>query len=457
MTTSQEEAQRAGAFSSMLSYRDHKKRSAGGGIERVILPSVNGSVFQLGQSIDITIPGNTNGFMDTHSSYLKFKINYNRTANGAGHRLKLGTSGVFNLFKRIELIASSTTVSSIDEYSKLANLIIDCDMSDAQRNGAAAVQYGMGSSDAIATNHGAHLDGGDAGAAQMHTTEFTFLPILTALFSATKYLPLMGDELRLRFTLNEFSDAFIAGERGGDAWAGNIANVTISPVELVMYKIHLDDVPMALVQQATENKYSLVLNDFTNSKGNIGANDTSSVFNTGFSYSSLARVLFAYYPNLTADQKLLTDSERHKITRDVQQYCFNVSGKNIPAQKLKGGSAETLTENKASLRILGDFQHGSSVNGANFNIVAYDAAAAAQDGMSPNGVGTRHYEVDLETLRNHSDENGLYSGISTIGKTTSVQVSYNAGGTACEVNMWAEHQIGFTLDMNTTRTWQVVV
>ena len=78
MATSQEEARQAGAFSSMLSYRDHKKRSAGGSIERVILPSVNGSSFKCGQSVDIVIPGNTDGFMDAHNSYLRFKINYDR-------------------------------------------------------------------------------------------------------------------------------------------------------------------------------------------------------------------------------------------------------------------------------------------------------------------------------------------------------------------------------------------
>lgn len=458
MATSQEEAKQAGAFSSMLSYRDHKKRSAGGSIERVILPAVNGSTFRCGQSIDIVIPGNTDGFMDAHNSYLRFKINYDRKATAVGHRLRLPTNGVFNLFKRIELIASGVTISSIDEYSRLANLVLDFDMTDNHRIRAGAVQYGMGASGTANLNHGQDLSNG-SDVIGLYSNEFTFLPIMSCLFSSTKYIPLMGDELRLRFTLNDFDNAFIAGNKdsGGDAdWAGDSNNVTISPMEMIMYKVSLDDLPMALVQQNTGNKYSLVLNDYTNSKGTVASGDTSSVFNTGFSYTSLSRILFAFYPSITdAGQRGRCDLDRHKVTRSVNQYCFNVGGKNIPAQKLKGGNkgAEVLTENKASLRLLGDFQHDSSLSSASFNIATH----VANYGEELHQIGTRHYEIDLETLKNYADENGIYSGISTIGKTTSVQVDYSASGDQCEVNMWAEHQIGLTLDMNTTRTWQVIV
>ena len=350
------------------------------------------------------------------------------------------------------------TISSIDEYSRLANLVLDFDMTDEHRTRAGAVQYGMGADTSDYGNHGQDLSNGATGSVGLYSFEFTFLPVMTCLFSATKYIPLMGDELRLRFTLNDFDNAFISGNRAATDvdWAGDSNNVTVSPVEMIMYKIHLDDLPMALVQQNTGNRYSLVLNDYTNSKGTVATGDTSSVFNTGFSYTSLSRILMAFYPAITdAGQRGRCDLDRHKVTRNVSQYCFNVGGKNIPAQKLKGGNngAEVLTENKASLRLLGDFQHDSSLSSASFNIDTH----AANQGEEYDDIGSRHYEIDLETLKNYADENGIYSGISTIGKTTSVQVDYSAGGNQCEVNMWAEHQIGLTLDMNTSRTWQVIV
>lgn len=465
MSTSQEQAQRAGAFSSMLAYQDHKRRSAGGSIDRVIIPASNGNSFRVAQSCDLIIPGNTSGFMDSHSSYLRFKINYDRKANTAGHRLRLGTNGVYGLFKRVELLASGVTISSIDEFSRLSQLVLDTDMTDAHRLGAGSVQYGMGQNSTTKDNAGADLSGGATGAVQVHSTEFTFLPILSCLMSSTKYIPLMGDELRLRFTFNDFDNMFISGNRldGSTAkvdWAGSANDISISPVELVMYKIQLDDLPMALVQQNTGGVYSLVLNDYTNSKGSVATGDTTGVYNTGFAFTSLSRVLFAYYPAIADEgDRRRADIDRHKVTRSVNSYCFNVAGKNIPAQKLKAGvgGAECLTENKASLRTLGDFQHDSSIDSVNFNIDDY-ASGEAKGGEDEVGIGTRHYEIDLETLKNYESENGLYSGISTTGKTTSLQVDYSASGTTqCELNIWAEHQIGLTLDMNGTRTWSVVV
>jgi len=132
-----------------------------------------------------------------------------------------------------------------------------------------------------------------------------------------------------------------------------------------------------------------------------------------------------------------------------------VSGKNIPSQKLQGDAATVLTENKCSLRLLGDFQHDTAIDATNFNIATYTDDVG---GRAADKTGTRSYDIDLESLKNYSDENGLYSGISTIGKTTSVQVNYSGGG-ACECNMWAEHQIGLSLDMSPTgsRTWKVIV
>ena len=319
----------------------------------------------------------------------------------------------------------------------------------------------MGASTSDYINLGSDLSGGTTGAVSVYTSEFTMVQIMTPLFGASKYIPLMGDELRLRFTLNDFDSAFIAGERAATDidWAGSENNVTLSPVELVMYKISLDDLPMALVQQNTEGIYSLVLSDYTNSKGSVATGDTTGVYNTGFAYTSLSRVLFAYYPTISVDGKRRrADVDRHKVTRSVNSYCFNVAGKNIPAQKLKAGTggAECLTENKASLRTLGDFQHDSSISVANFNITDY-ADDNASGGEAFDGIGSRHYEIDLETLKNYESENGLYSGISTTGKTTSLQVDYSAGTTQCELNIWAEHQIGLTLDMNGSRTWSVVV
>ena len=458
-------SQQAGAFTSMVNFTDHKKQAASSTLERVILSSSNGSSFQSGQSCDIVIPGNTNAFFDAHSSYLRFSIVYNRSADTNTHGIALPTNGIFNCIKKVELLASGVTISSIDEYAKLVNLVLDADQSSDHQAGAASIQYGSGNNSTDHLNEGARLDGGATGDAAIYTTKFSMPLLLSCLASSTKYIPLMGDELRIRITFNDFDDAFISGVRAGTDidFAGAKSSLTYSPVEMVMYKVQFSDLPMSLIRSNAQDKYTLILNNWTNSKGNVAVNQTSSVFQTGFNFTSASRVIFAFYPEYAGTsglKKALADSERHKITRKVSDYCFNVSGKNIPSQKLKSNQqgSEVLTENKNSLRILGDFQHSSALTATNFSIEGM-AAANTFPGRNKTTIGTRHYEIDLESFKNYADSDGVYSGISTIGQTSSVHVDYEASGEACGAQLWCEHQIGLSLDMSPegSGTWKVIV
>lgn len=452
-----------GAFTSMVDYNNHKKQSASSQLERVILSASNGSSFSNGQSTDIVLPGNTQAFFDAHSSYLRFSINYNRTSANGGHDLCLAPNGVFNCVKKIEILASGVTIASVDEYAKLINTVLDSDQSSTHQKGASSVQYGGGSGVTGPQNQGARLDGGTLGAIGIHTAKFTMPLLMTPLGSSTKYIPLMAsDELRIRITWNDFASSFISGLRADTEvpWAGLESNVTFSPVEYVMYKVKFDSLPQSLIRSNAGDKYTLILDSFTNSKGNVSAGQTSSVFQTGFNYTSASRVILAFFPeyaDTTGLYKGLADSERHKISRSVSDYCFNVSGKNIPSQKLKGDPSSVLTENKNCLRILGDFQHDSAITSTNFTI---PKMAGANSGQTPANTGTRHYEIDLESFKNYSDVNGVYSGISTIGQTSSVHVDYNADtNNACSAMMWCEHQIGLTLDLSPegSGTWKVIV
>ena len=454
-----------GAFTSMVNFTDHKKQSASSQLERVVLSASNGSVFSAGQSTDIVIPGNTQAFWDSHQSYLRFSINYSRTSAQTGHDLALPTNGVFNCVKKIEILASGVTVASVDEYAKLINCVLDSDQSSDHQTGSSSVQYGGGNTDSQVTNQGASLGGGTGGGIAIYTTKFTMPLLMSAFGSSTKLIPLMGDELRIRITWNSFADSFISGLRHATtdvAFSGLESSVTFSPVEYIMYKVQFDSLPLSLIRSNAGDKYTLILDSITNAKGNVTAGQTSSVFQTGYNYTSASRVLLAFYPEYDGGQGLgraLADSERHKISRSVSDYCFNVSGKNIPSQKLKGDASSVLTENKNCLRILGDFQHSSSINATNFTIPKM-AAHGTFPGRAPNTIGTRHYEIDLESLKNYSDVNGVYSGISTIGQTSSVHVDYDADtDNACSAMMWCEHQIGLTLDMSPegTGTWKVIV
>lgn len=462
-----------GAMSSMLNFPHHRQRASGGDLQRIIQPSTNGSTYKFGQSIDLVIAGNQSGYMDIHSSYVRLKIAYDRKATTAPHALTLSPDGVFSFFSKIELLSSGTTISSIDEYSKLASIALSGDCNVTTRSGPAAVQYGMGN------GLGYDLGKSDAadGTGTVGTEEVTlsFPLLMTALWSSSKYLPLCGNDLRIRLTLRSAETALILGTKAvitsgalvlpddatSNNWAGDVNDVTISPVELVMYKVVLTPEADAIVKSQAGDVYNLILNDYSCNVSNVTDTATSANFQLGASYSSLSRVFFGFYPNYSSDvlrQKGSTES--HRITRNLVKYNFNVAGQKIPAQELTADlqGSTCLQENMNVMKLVGDFQHLNSINATNWSI----SSLITKGGRSAAGtttIGTRYFDIDLETQRNYDSVNGIYAGINTLSQPTSLQCTFSAAGTASDVVIFAEHQIGFKLDMSPmgTRTWRVQV
>ena len=462
-----------GAMSSMLNFPHHRQRASGGDLQRVIQPSVNGSSFKFSQSIDLVIPGNQSGYMDIHSSYVRLKIAYDRKGTEATHALTLSPDGVFSFFSKIELLSSGTTISSIDEYSKLASIALSGDCNIATRAGPAAVQYGMGGTKGYDLGKSSAADGTGTIATEEVTLSFPLL--MTALWSSSKYLPLCGNDLRIRLTLRSAETALILGTKStvtsgatslvtdatGNNWAGDVNDVTISPVELVMYKVVLTPEADVIVKSQAGDVYNLILNDYSCNVANVSTTATSANFQLGASYSSLSRVFFGFYPNYSsAVLRQKGSTESHRITRNLVKYNFNVAGQKIPAQELTADNqgSTCLQENMNVMKLTGDFQHISSINPANWSISELVTNGGRSPGLT-TAMGTRYFDIDLETQRNYDSVNGIYAGINTLSQPTSLQCTFSAGGTASDVVIFAEHQIGFKLDMSPmgTRTWRVQV
>jgi hypothetical protein len=63
------------------------------------------------------------------------------------------------------------------------------------------------------------------------------------------------------------------------------------------------------------------------------------------------------------------------------------------------------------------------------------------------------YEIDLEGLR-ANDQDSIYSGLYTVGGTTSLEVSMNADGAAQNtLNVWGQYQGRLVLDLNQGSTF----
>ena len=269
-------------------------------------------------------------------------------------------------------------------------------------------------------------------------TTLCFGLILTPLFSNSKYLPLFSsDNITIRLTLASLAEGFMRDGATGDM------EVSYNPVSMICNIIKLDPEAQMMVDQSNGGVYTMILDDFRNSKASIATPDRQTNVNLGMSFQSLSRVIFAYSPDGLAGD---ADTQGARSSRKVIDYAFQLNGQNYPAQRIKakfGDSdenvSEAIAEIRASTRQSGDFSQSNDIS-----LVDYKQE-------NPNGKETQgkaFYELDLEGLRATS-ENSVYSGLYTVGGTTSLSVAYDAdGSTANTVNVWGQYQGALTLDTN---------
>lgn len=419
-----------------LNFANKREKSISATSERIEVPSNNGTTFDLGQTIDIRLPsGMARGnYLDFQNSYVKLSISATRDADSDNNATSLPRNGIYNLIEKVEIMSSSSTLSTIESYNKLCNIVMDMDSNASFKDYLGSVQYGTHAS-GTSSNKGQLLTPASGTGAK--TTTFCFGLILTSLFSNQKYLPLFhSDNITIRLTLASYEDGLI----GGNAASAAGAQIQINPVSMVCNVVKLDPMAQSLIDQANGGVYTMILDDYRNSRyGAVATADRNINANLGFSHQSLSRILFGFFLASTK----LTDSQGSRVHRYVNEYTFQLNGKSYPAQKIKANflaasknASEAVAEIRASNRASGDFQNGGEVKLSEIT----DAAN-----------GRMFYEIDLEGLRCADD---VYSGLYTIGGTTSLEVSMNANGTAISnLHVWGQFQGALKLDTNQNSTF----
>jgi hypothetical protein len=366
---------------------------------------------------------------------VKLAVQAKRPGAGDTNKLNVSRNGIHNLIQKVEILSSSSTISVIENYNELVNIFLDSEASAAYKLSLGNAQFGMAGDDDI--------DGGDslitATEQEIKTSVYCLPLILTPLWSSSKYLPCFHqDNVTIRLTLDTFANSFTAGAAVTEA---NSA-VTINPVSMVCNVVTLDPAAQNMIDQSNGGVYTMILDDWRSSRG--GAIQTTQRLinqNLGFSHQSLSRVIFAFY--LTKGKA--TDGNGARPNRHVSEYSFQMNGRSYPAQKIKASSSATkvnisepVAEIRASTRQSGDFGQPNDITGAQF--------------LADGAGGRAFYEIDLESLRSESDS--IYSGLYTVGATTSLEVSMDADGAAItQLSVWGQDQGALTLDTNTTNTF----
>ncbi len=422
---------------SMLNYADKRRKGVSSRAYRVKTPSSNGTSFNASQTIRIDLPtaNQANTYMDFSNSYFSFQV-----TNNDGAAVTFG-GGISDMILKIEAVVGSQTLFSIDQYGVLAGILFDMDTSNSFRNNAGKVLMGL-SNDKFA---GLPLA---AGATKQYA-----MPVFgNCLFNTNKYIPCFAAEnISLRIHLN----SAVLGSIG----AATDSELSFTQCEFVSYMVELSPDAQNLVNESVGGVYEILADDYRHASGSLAANQSSSVITTGFSFSSLNRVLVAFRPNAALDAADCSISNRGNPT--ISSAAISVNGQKIPAREIKElatatgllGGAETLAEALVADRALSNFSHDSSINGA--SATAFTLTTAQALGTSAAACGSYMIGIDTEALRGDVDK--VYSGINTISAVVQGEFEFSGNPTACQVNMFANYTTRIVLDTNGLRTFEVRV
>lgn len=421
------------AASHLLSYASKRLRAMNSRSYRVVSPSTNTSSATLGQTIEFRIPGNQMAsFLDNSTMYFKFQV-----ANSDNTAISLeGKSGAYALIKKIDILTSGQTISSVDNFNVLHSCFVDTDTS---------VQYG--------NNVGKVLAGQANGAvgqqiANGGSASFVLPFVMNCLANSKKYIPLFS---RDNITIKVQLESALLGTIG----SATDAQVAINTPELIYNVVELDAAAFAAVSGSVDDKFEIVADDYRHTSATAtNAASQTVVANLGFAFSSLNRVIISQrnQANLTAAKIAIGNRSR----RDLEEVQLLLNGESIPSRPIRitDQASEALAELLVADRALVSQDHDSRLNrGAGFN---------AQDptGADTANCGNFLVQIDTESMRSNNDDPGIYAGVSTIGSVLQAQLKYGPKNDitgATTIDFFAQYTSLLTLDMKGSQTFVLSV
>ena len=424
------------ASTHLLAYGSKRLRAMNSRSYRVVSPSTNTSSATLGQTIEFRIPGNQMAsFLDNSTMYFKFQLANN---NGANVTLE-GKSGAYALIKKIDILTSGQTISSVDAFNVLHSCFVDTDTS---------LQYGANVG-AVLAGQGGSVANGSVGQTIANGANASFvLPfVMNCLANSKKYIPLFSrDNITIKIQL----ESSLLGLIGG----ATDAEIAINTPELIYNVVELDAQAFGAVAGSVDDKFEIVADDYrhTSATATAGASQTV-VANLGFAFSSLNRVIIAQrnQANLTANKICIGNRSR----RDLEEVQLLLNGESIPSRPIRitDQASEALAELLVADRALVSTDHDSRLNnGAGF---------AVQDptGADTANCGNFLVQIDTESMRSNNDDPGIYAGVSTIGAVLQAQLKYGstAPSGATTIDFFAQYTSLLTLDMKGSQTFVLSV
>ncbi len=226
-------------------------------------PAYNASDFIANNVMNFKIPGHLETqFLDTSSSYLKFKV----TNKSGGSGFTLGPAGSGNLIQKVHVSQAGNTIVSHSDYGKWRAMEVALTADSSYYEGQGKSLNGV-----LSLQNGQTIANGDS---EVFVEPLIFLG---SLFGQSKAIPMAGMEIDFSVTLG-------APEYGG-AWSSGTPQsswLEITEVELCLQCIQLSDQAAAMLKKMNPNwsiltkavgtYHHVVDSGISNHSINLGAN-----------------------------------------------------------------------------------------------------------------------------------------------------------------------------------------
>ena len=372
------------------------------------IASVNGTEFNLGETMIFNIPTGYNNVMSGRDSCLKFNFNCKNPAGGVPATACFNKCGAFGCIQRIRVFHGSVLLSDIDNYNVLMDMLISCQLSSDIVGGKYSILCGTGllnGYNLITDNNAPNrivLGGADA--------EFSMpfcLPLMTILSLTNNYVPLFamtGSPLRIEIQLVSAINQVVISN--ANFVIPSVARKFVDNVELICNIMELSDSGMSIIKNAIGNApVQWVVQDYRNYVSNCVLQTSVTQVSVPISakFNSLNSLFFTFRTQANS-AGANTFSSTESCNFILQEYFFRIGSKTMP-YKPPNTYPEMFSE------LLRAFGSVSDVN-MESNIYYSTYCQPVPVANDVNGLGSFYVGIDLESYSS-APLDTVYSGLNT--------------------------------------------
>jgi len=389
----------------------------------VTTPS-NGSSFQQSSIVQFDLV--SNGFLVPETMYLRYKMVVTGGVAADATQFMRGTP-CYTPISRLEVIAGSSVIESIQNYNQLSNMLVNCKMNYAQKVGLAnAFGYTSNAVGAYAFDLNTSPPNGSSmstcTSAVLVTQSFA-CPLGCILSNADNLVPLKYmPGCRIQLTLETVQNAFLVST----TVANQIASYTLSNMELCYDVINFNPLVDQAISSRAGGMITIKSQSYISSGSSVPAATSGTIELVYNSRLASIKSLFLHLSGTVSTVSLNTLFDSVDITSNNGDYSFTVAGVPYPPRAL----STILNKAGISMELSNSFGPAHDLITSNFSITPVEFNYINTSTTTQTLMGKFYVGANVEKLSTNS---ALLTGISSQGSPISARISIGTATTRGQV------------------------